>query len=217
VKKYFLTGLAFLLPVTLTGLLFLFLLNLFTEPFVGLVHKWLGPYYERAPWGALHHAAAIDVISRLIALIGLLLLICFIGFLAHRLLFQRGWNLMEKILHRIPLVRTIFRITKEMTSSVFSSEKNPFQKVVVVPFLNHDMSAIAFVTGPVPESIKRQLPTPVDHFVFVPNSPHPLSGFLLMASSQHIQEIPMKGEQALKILFSAGIVQEPRPETPASK
>ncbi len=83
----------------------------------------------------------------------------------------------NKLFSKVPLVRSIYRVSRDLTKAVFTQDSKTFKETVVVPFPGHDTHALAFVTGPVPDAIRKVIPD-AELTVFVPTSPHPISGFL---------------------------------------
>ena len=200
-KKYFLTGLVLILPLAVTILVLVFVLDLLTEPFVGLVkdlflafHEQLGPLTK--------HPKMLLFIGRVTVLILMLLTIFFLGFLGRRFFFKYLHGKMNALLERIPIVRRIYRITREITKSVFAEDKRPFGNPVYIPFPNMRSVAIGFQTGPVPKAAEMEgieLKS-----VFIPTAPHPISGFVLLTRNEDITKLDISAEEILKFLVSCG-------------
>jgi len=146
----------------------------------------------------------------LLLLLGLLLL----GFFGRKFFFKLFLRLMDKLFLRIPIIKTIYHLINEITKSVFSQDKKTFKQTVLLPFPNDNSHAIGFVTGPVPEAFKKASPTS-DLSVFVPTSPQPISGFLLITPKQFAYPVDVSIEDAFKFLLSCGVMHPG--ETPPSE
>lgn len=94
---------------------------------------------------------------------------------------------------------------QEMTQALFDSKQKPLKETVLAPFPHGKARAIGFITGSTPEILQKKAINN-DTVVFIPTSPHPISGFLLLYSSQDLQKIETPPEQALKWIISCGVL-----------
>ena len=198
-KKYFFTGLVIILPLALTVIILGFVLDLLTEPFVGLVKAlftqykdFLGPLYA--------HPKLLLFDGRLNVLLLIVLTIFVLGIFGRWFFFRYFHNKLNGLLERIPIIRRVYRLTREITKSVFAADKKPFGKPVMIPFPHPQSVALGFETGGVPEGVPRENM----RSVFVPTSPHPISGFVLITRSEDISTLPITPEEVLKFLVSCG-------------
>ncbi len=221
-KKYFLTGLIILLPFLLTVMIILYLFDIFTGPFVGLVEGLIISYEEKRGIILNNRDVFVQLISRITVFIFLLFFIYGLGFFARKYFFNLLLSLTNKLFSKVPLVRSIYRVSRDLTKAVFTQDSKTFKETVVIPFPGHDAHALAFVTGPVPDAIRKVIPN-AELTVFVPTSPHPISGFLLLSPKKLVHQVDVSTEDGFKFLLSAGIMApststttEP-PATPESK
>ncbi|MBM3183911.1 MAG: DUF502 domain-containing protein [Chlamydiae bacterium] len=206
-KKYLITGLAILLPVALTVIVIVFLVDLFTSPFVHLVKTYL------VPSGTLPEGLAL-VASRILALILLVIFIFLLGVVARWFLIKNILSLTNKILSHIPLIKSIYRVIRDIIAAFFSQDgKKAFKYPVMIPFPYPPSHAIAFQAGEVAEEVQNTLKTPLVS-VFTPTAPHPISGFLLFIPKEDVHKIAMTNEEAVKFLVSCGLIL---PETECKK
>jgi uncharacterized membrane protein len=213
VKKYLLTGLIILLPLALTVMIIFFLFDFFTGPFVPIVStiitKLEAVYHFTLPvWIAMF-------ISRVLALILLCIFILLLGALARWLLLRNLFHLGHLLISRIPFVKTIYKVSRDIFSALFSSEgKKAFKYPVIFPFPFPPSQAIGFQAGEVAEECQQKIKTPLVS-VFMPTSPHPISGFLFLVPEKDVRKIEMTNEDAVKFLVSCGIIhpQADKPET----
>ena len=110
----------------------------------------------------------------------------------------------ERILQRIPLVRSIYAAVKQVTESMFSSGKS-FRKVVLVEYPRQGMWSLAFQTGSGAEEIRSKTGRDITN-VFIPTTPNPTSGFFLMVPQEDVIELDMSVDDGLKLLLSVGVV-----------
>lgn len=203
-KKYFFTGFITLLPLALTLIIVQWLFNLFTDPLAGLT-EWLIVRYESSLHLQLEqHHTLVLFLSRVIAFIILVALILLLGFCGQKFLSRYFVRFNDRLFARIPFVRMVYRLSKDITKAIFSDTQNAFKYTVLIPFPHDQAVAIGFVTGDVPEAFKkgRQL----DLAVFVPTAPHPLSGFVLMMPKSLVLPVDVSIEEAFKFLISAGVL-----------
>jgi uncharacterized membrane protein len=133
------------------------------------------------------------------------------GMLVTNLFGMQLFNIGERILQRIPLVRSIYASVKQVTESMFSSGKS-FRKVVLVEYPRKGMWSLAFQTGTGAEEVRDKTGRDVTN-VFIPTTPNPTSGFFLMVPREEVIELDMSVDDGLKMLLSVGVVvPEPKKE-----
>ena len=126
------------------------------------------------------------------------------GMIVTNLFGMQLFNIGERILQRIPLVRSIYASVKQVTESMFSSGKS-FRKVVLVEYPRKGMWSLAFQTGTGAEEVRDKTGRDVAN-VFIPTTPNPTSGFFLMVPRDDVIELDMSVDQGLKMLLSVGVV-----------
>jgi uncharacterized membrane protein len=208
-KKSFVTGLILLLPATLTIAIAVFVFNFLTVPFVGLVKSVLS-YYGMDTHGFLFLTSeqVLHYSSQLLVLVALVAFTVALGALARWVFFHYLVQFGEYILHRIPLVSTIYKTTQDVIKTIFSTKNKSFKQVVMVPFPNKDTHSIGLVTR---DEINEFAGTVHSGLVavFVPTTPNPTSGFLMMFKQEDIVYLDMSVENALKYVISCGVVSSP--------
>lgn len=133
-----------------------------------------------------------------VGLIFTFLLILFAGVLT-RLYFGRkllGWG--DRIIQKIPLGRGIYTSVKQLLNALMISGGKNFHRVVLVEFPREGSHMIGFVTG--------ENPAAKTLHVFVPTTPNPTSGFLLILSPDRVKTLNMSVERAFKLIVSGGTV-----------
>lgn len=116
----------------------------------------------------------------------------------------------SRVLHRIPIVKSIYRSVKQVSDTLFSSSGQAFREAVLVQYPRAGSWTIAFVTGrPGGEVVHHLAGDWVS--VYVPTTPNPTSGFFLMMPRADVIRLQMSVDEALKYVISMGVVAPPAP------
>ncbi|OGI51403.1 MAG: hypothetical protein A3E57_04785 [Candidatus Muproteobacteria bacterium RIFCSPHIGHO2_12_FULL_60_33] len=126
------------------------------------------------------------------------------GMVVTNLFGKQLFTIGERILQRIPLVRSIYASVKQVAESMFSSGKS-FRKVVLVEYPRQGMWSLAFQTGTGASEISSKTGQEIVN-IFIPTTPNPTSGFFLMVPRDDVIELDMSVDQGLKMLLSVGVV-----------
>ncbi len=192
-RKYLVAGLFVWLPLWVTYLFLRFIVDLLDNT-VSLLPA---AYRPQAVLG--FNIPGIGVILSLVILIGTGMMVTnFVG----------KWfiHLWEGLLARIPLVRTIYAGVKKILETVFSPTGQSFRKVLLVQYPREGMWSIAFQTGngapTVNAAVAEELVT-----IFIPTTPNPTSGFLMLVPKKEVIELKMSVDEALKFVISLGVLQ----------
>lgn len=203
-KKYFLTGLATLLPLAITLLIAYFIIDFLTRPFVGLIED-IFKYYGAYLGNLTAHRELLLWISRFIALILLVISIFLLGVLVRKLFLHYLVDLTHKIFLRIPVLRSVYKATKQIADLILTQGQKFFKKTVLIRFPSSKSCALAFEMAKPPKTIAENLSSDDLKTLFVPTAPHPISGFLLIAEERDIKEVNIPPEDVFKFLISCGI------------
>lgn len=201
-KKYILTGVIILLPIAITVWIAKIVFEYLTEPFIGLIRYVL----EQFGFAATMHPGIV-FFGRIITLFLILFAICLLGYVAQKLFFNWIINLTNKLFLRIPVIKSIYKITQEIIKSLINPGAKLFKKTVALEFPSKDSKALGFVTGDVPQNISnvgKKVSEEKLKSVFLPTAPHPISGFLLISSENRLKEVDISIEDVFKILVSCG-------------
>ena len=201
-KKYFLMGIAFLLPFVITLFILIWVIDFLTNPFLSLT-KDLILFFLPMSYLFLeeHHFLGI-ILSRIFILLSLLFFTCFFGFLADKYIFSSCFSYLQKIFLKMPIIRAIYKICKDIASSTVSADAPLFQQTVLIPFPHQDSLALGLVVKEVPPCTQKE--TDIEIAVFVPTSPHPISGFLLLTPKKWTKPVDLSTEEVFKYLISCG-------------
>ncbi|NLW06991.1 MAG: DUF502 domain-containing protein, partial [Clostridia bacterium] len=114
-------------------------------------------------------------------------------------------NLWDNLMYRIPLVNSVYRTLKQMVETFWRDDKKAFKQVVMIEYPRRGIYSLGFLVGPVAAEINMRAARDM-LAVFVPTTPNPTSGFLLMLPIEDVTLLDMQVEDALKYIVSAGVV-----------
>jgi len=201
-KRYFITGLLVWVPLVST----VWVLTLLVNTLESLVPEFLS---SQALFGV-----AIPGFQ----LVLVILCILATGFLAANFLGQFLIDRWERLLRRIPLVRSIYTSVKQVSDTVLAPDGQAFHQAVLVQYPRAGAWTIAFLTGAPGGEIARILgDAPGDEYisVYVPTTPNPTSGFFLMLARRDVHPLDVSVDAALKYIVSMGVVA-PTDQTPCA-
>lgn len=194
IQRYFISGLLVWLPILVTIFVVKFLVDLLDKILLLLP----AAYRPDALIG--FHVPGIGVVI-------ILIIIFMTGAFAANILGRQFVALWDAIIGRIPLVRTIYTGVKQVVQTVFSPGGQSFRKVLLVEYPRAGMWTLAFQTGDALPEVEKAIDGEAMVSLFVPTTPNPTSGFLLMVPRKKVIELNMSVEQALKFVISLGVVQ----------
>lgn len=208
-KTFFVTGLILLLPLTLTLIVVSFIFNLLTGPFLGITNSILN-HYGLFGNGFLFLNAdqARSLLSQVLILVTLVASTILLGALARWIFFPYMVEMWEALINKIPFVKSIYKTSKDLIQTLFTPSSNAFKKVVMVRFPNQTTQAIGLVST---ESVGIESSAlNGEHIVvFVPTTPNPTSGFLIIVNKADVVPLDMKVEEAFKYIISCGVITSP--------
>lgn len=137
-----------------------------------------------------------------------------IGALASNIIGNRLVNWWHALLHRIPVVRSIYSGVKQVSDTLFSEKGNAFRKAVLVRWPHEGMWTIAFLTGTpagqVLATLREQPGARADDeafiSVYVPTTPNPTGGYFVMVRQRDCVELAMTVDEALTYIVSMGVI-----------
>jgi uncharacterized membrane protein len=201
-KKYLVTGLIILMPLVLTILILVFLIDFFTAPFLDAVRNFI--LNQDLPIAL--PLGLVTTIARIVIIIGIVVLIFLLGIVTRWFFFRSIINATNKLLSKIPFVKSIFNITKDIFSAfVTTGARKAIKTPVIINFPSESIYAVGFETGEIPLSCQKHIKEELTP-VFVPTAPHPISGYLMFVKSDKIKKIDMTVEEAIKFTVSCGMI-----------
>ncbi|MDO8826481.1 DUF502 domain-containing protein [Methylophaga sp.] len=127
------------------------------------------------------------------------------GMIMANLLGRRLVAFWESQLARIPLVRTIYSAIKQIMEAVLATDGKSFRKVLLVEYPRKGVWSLAFMTSDDLGEVQDKTAANVIS-VFIPTTPNPTSGFVLMVPESDVIELDMSVEEGLKMIISMGVV-----------
>ena len=185
-RNNFITGMVVLIPIGITIYLTLFLVNVVSI----ILPKELNPNYY-LPYD-------IPGVEILISII----LITFIGWLSLSFIGRKMLEILNNVLKKIPILRTIYSAIVQMTETFTKSEGSK-KNVVLVEYPRKGSWAVGFATKENTKGISDKIKQDLVN-VFIPTTPNPTSGFLLMFPKEEVIYLDISFEQASKFIVSAG-------------
>lgn len=144
-----------------------------------------------------------------------------IGALASNIVGNRLISWWHALLHRIPVVRSIYSGVKQVSDTVLSEKGNAFRKALLVQWPHEGMWTIAFLTGSPQGEVLEQLRTrpgsssdDAFHSVFVPTTPNPTGGYFVLVRQRDCVALQMSVEAALTYIVSMGVIVPGGPKNP---
>jgi len=193
-KRYFLTGLLVITPIWGTVLV---LKTLFV-----------------AVDGILGDAVARFLPDKVyipgLGILTLFLLIFVTGLLATNFFGRRIVRAWEELLHRVPVVRGIYSTLKSMMDILSFTERDKYNRVVLIQFPKDGNYCFAFVTGMTRGEVQTLSPSPLLN-VYVPTSPNPTSGYFLLVPESEVVPLDISVEEAMKLIVSGGLYSPMQP------
>ncbi len=133
-----------------------------------------------------------------------LLLILIIGIIASNIIGNRLINFFDNVFRRVPITRGIYSGARQIIDAFAMQGKNAFQKVVLLEYPRKGLFAIGFITGRSRGEIQDKT-TEETLNVFIPTTPNPTSGMLILAPKHEVTELKMTVEEGLKVIISGGL------------
>ena len=186
VRNYFIAGVVVLIPIGITIYLTLFIISISSK----ILPKEINPNHYLP-----YNIPGVEIVISIV-------LITLIGWLSLSFIGKKLLDIIENILKRIPILRTIYSAIGQMTDTFANTDKER-KNVVLVEYPRKGTWAVGFATkknsGEISNKTKKNLVN-----VFVPTTPNPTSGFLLMFPEDEIIYLDLSFEEASKFIVSAG-------------
>ncbi|HPR45430.1 MAG TPA: DUF502 domain-containing protein [Ottowia sp.] len=202
IKQYFITGLLVWLPMGITVWVLLWLVGILDGIFLGVLSALEAMIPGLSVLGErLRHIPGLGVI--------LVAIVVFATGLFVANMFGQWWlRQWDRLMTRIPVVRSIYSSVKQVSDTLFSGSGQAFSKAVLVQYPRQGAWTIAFLTGKPGGEVARYLAG--DYIsIYVPTTPNPTSGFFLMVPRADVVELKMSVDEALKYVISMGVVAPP--------
>lgn len=191
-RRYIIAGLLVWVPIWVTLLILNFLVSLFDN-----LQRIIPAAYRPDHLLSFH----IPGLGLLVAII----IVIFTGILVTNLLGRKLIELWETLLSRIPLVRAIYNAVKQITSTMLTQSEDSFKNVLLVEFPRPGVWSIGFQTSS-GFNTAEEVTGPDVVTVYIPTTPNPTSGYLIIVPRKDTTKLNISVDQALKMVISLGVV-----------
>ena len=191
-KKYFITGLLIWIPLVITIWVLKLVVDVLDQSLLLLPVSW-----QTEKWLGVHIPGLGAILT--------IVIVFLTGLLATNFFGAQLVELWHEILHRIPVVNSIYSSVKQISDTLFSSSGQAFRKALLVQWPQEGMWTIAFLTGTPGGGVATHLP-PDCVAVYVPTTPNPTGGYFVIIARKNVVELDMSVDQALKYIISMGVV-----------
>ncbi len=202
-RGYFFAGMLVTAPIAITVYVCLLLIRFVDEQVFALMPPQYNPE-TYLPFSVPGIGVVLMIV--ILTLIGAIAA----GFIGKMLL-----RLSDRLLNRVPVIRSVYSVAKQIVETVVSNKSVAFREVVLIEYPRKGIWTIGFLTGRAIEPIADKVGQRELVNVFVPTTPNPTSGFLLFVPESDIQRLPISVEDGIKLVISAGIVLPPSTRRPA--
>ena len=194
-RGYFLTGLIVVGPVAITLYVVWW--------FINLVDAWVKPLLPQAYLPDTYLPFNVPGVGLIVGIFGLMVVGATTANLFGRTIVSYG----EMMLDRMPVVRGVYRLIKQIFTTIFSKSGTSFKRVGLVEFPRRGIYAIVFLAGDPPHEIEEKIGggNPLIT-VFMPNGPNPTTGFIVFVPASEVIPLELAVEDAAKLIVSAGLV-----------
>ena len=198
-RGYFLTGLIIVGPVAITVYVVWWLIN--------LVDGWVKPLIPEAYLPETYLPFNVPGVGLIVGIFALMVIGALTANLFGRTIVSYG----EMMLDRMPVVRGVYRLMKQIFTTVFSKTGTSFKRVGLIEFPRRGLYAVVFVSGDPPAEVKDKVGNGEKLMtVFMPNAPNPTTGFVLFMPAKDVILLDMAIDDAAKLVISAGLVAPPQ-------
>lgn len=198
IQTYILIGGVLVTPVAVTLWVILLLVNLLsTSAFT----RWLTtPIFTHLP------GQNITFVQALVSLFMVLSLLFCIGVIFRNFLGRRIYNLLDRIMENTPVINRIYTFVRTVSESILSQKETMFREVVLIEYPMAGTYSVAFVSSIVPPRLQAASDHPDEPhvFVFLPTTPNPTSGYMLMLPRSRVKKLNMTTAEAMRLIISAG-------------
>lgn len=195
VRNNFITGLVVIVPIGVTIWLF------------WSVTGWIDGVVLPLVPGKFNPETLIGIDIRGVGVVFFLLFTLLVGWVAKGMIGRSFINWGERMVARMPVVRSVYNGLKQISETIFAQSEQSFDRVVLIEYPRKGLWGMGFVSTSAKGEVSRRIPVDEQVLtVFLPTTPNPTSGFLLFVPKSEVIELEMSVEDAAKMIISAGLV-----------
>lgn len=196
-RNAFITGVLVILPLGVTIIVINFLLDRIGTPASNFFFWYLDPVWRDMP--------AVQFGLEVLSILVVLLLITLLGYGSKLFIGRLCLHSFERLLDRVPFINTVYRTAKQIVDTFSHQPKAVFQEVVLIEYPRKDCYVIGFLTSEAKGEPQAATGEAIVN-IFVPTTPNPTSGFLLMLPKTDITPLNMSIADGMKLIISGGAV-----------
>jgi len=203
-KSFFLRGMAVLLPTILTIWIFIW--------GYGFIQKNISVHINRGIVWLVKETSGLamdefwihgpgSIAGFILALVG----VCIIGAIFASVVGRALWRMIEKFIMEIPFLKKVYPYIKQITDFLFTKDKLSFSRVVAFEYPRRGVWALGLVTSNGLKSLNKEIGK--EHLaVFLPTSPTPFTGFIMMVPKEEVIDLDITIEEAIRFTVSGGVI-----------
>jgi uncharacterized membrane protein len=203
-RTYFFAGILVTAPISITFYL--------AWLFITVVDDWVRPFIPPAYNPENYLRFSLPGIGLVVVLVGL----TFIGAVTANFLGRFFLRLSERVLNRMPVIRSVYSAVKQIFETVLAQQSGAFREVVLIEYPRRGIWALGFITGTTQGEVQELTEDEMLN-VFLPTTPNPTSGFLLFVPKSEVVRLAMSVEEGIKMVVSGGIVTPPDRRPPEAR
>lgn len=196
-RSAFLAGLVLLAPIAVT----LYVFNVLVTAIGGGFRKY---FFFFVP-DTLLDRPDLQIIWNFLATVMVLAFITALGYLSRYVLGKFMLTTTERIIERLPIINTVYNSVKQIVQTFSTQQKAIFQKVVMLEYPRKGVWVLGFLTSTSRGETQARTASELRN-IFVPTTPNPTSGFLLMVPKEEVVELEMTVGEGMKLIISGGAV-----------
>ena len=191
-RRYLVAGLLVWIPIGVTIFILKILISLMDKTLLLIPHQ-----YRPEEW--------LGITIPGLGLILTLLVLLVTGLLVANIVGRSMVSLWESLLERIPVVRSVYSAVKNFAEIVFSDSNQSFKKVLLIEYPRNGIYSLAFQTATNLGEVRNRTGEEVV-CAFVPTTPNPTSGYIIIVPKKDVIELDMEVDEALKMIISLGVI-----------
>jgi len=200
IRNGFIAGLVLIAPLGVTIFVVNFMLTRIGEPMSNAFFQFIEKDI-REQW-------SMQLLLSIASIIIVVLLITVLGFFSRYFIGRIFINISERIIDSLPFINAIYKSVKQIVDTFSKQQKAVFQKVVLTEYPRKGVFVLGFLTSEAKGEVQIKTGAEVVN-IFVPTTPNPTSGFLLMVPREEVIEMDMSVADGMKLIVSGGAVTPP--------
>ena len=186
-KNYLITGIISIIPIYLTYWIIENLFNFFSGPGKRIIEIFFDVEFQ--------------FLTQLVGFLLTLSFLILLGLVVKNVFGKKIYNYFELLLSNIPIINRIYKTIKNVTDTLASSKEQTFTKVVMIEYPKKNLWTLAMVTSESVDSRGKQY-----YNLFVPTTPNPTSGYLIICRKEDTVDAGVSVEEGLSIIISGGML-----------